>query len=183
MMYSNYPGSNRVIPMPNGYPSRGYPSMPYGPAPYEMRSSVGGPMPYMPNMGMMPNNMMMRSSLPLSIPKGGLLKGLFPSLGSASSLGTKGMISKVLSGTENVIATVNQVIPIYQQVKPLWDNSKGVRSALKKFFPFSKTSKSTTKENKEVIENPEIITPKKETKKTPVHEEEKEQNEPNQPFF
>lgn len=49
MMYSNYPSSNRVTPMPNGYPSRGYPSMPYGPAPYEMRSSVGGPMPYMPD--------------------------------------------------------------------------------------------------------------------------------------
>lgn len=182
-MYSNYPGSNRVTPMPNGYPVRGYPSMPNGPFFYDMRSPMNGPLPYVPNGGVMPGNGMMRSGLPLSIPKGGILKGLFPSLGTASSLGTKGMISKVLSGTENVIATVNQVIPIYQQVKPLWDNSKGIRSAIKKFFPFSKTSKSTTKESKEVIEDPEIITPKKETKKAPIHEEEQEQNEPNQPFF
>ena len=179
-MYPNYGGPARVTPMHGNNFVRGYPSMPYNP--YEMRAPIQGPLPYPPTGGM-PMNGMMRSNLPLSIPKGGLLKGLFPSLASTSSLGTKGMISKVLSGTENVIATVNQVIPIYQQVKPLWESSKSVRSALKKFFPFSKTSKSAAKETKEVIEDPEIVTPKKETPKAPIKEEEKEQTEPNRPFF
>lgn len=123
----------------------------------------------------------MRSISPLHLPKGGgMVKSLFPAI----KAGSKGTLSKVLTGTENVIATINQAIPIYQQVKPLWENTKGIRKALKKVVPFSFT-RSSNKENKEVITDPEIITPKKETKeeKKTSYDTYEEQNEPNQPFF
>ncbi len=175
-MYSSsfYPRQGRVYPIPNDprYQrfDRSFPNMnpPFNPMPMRSEPFVNGGMS--------------RAGLPLSIPKGGLLKSLIPS-STMTTATTRSTISKVLSSTENVIATVNQVIPIYQQVKPLWDNSKGLRTAIMKFFPFNNRSKSASQSVNEVIEDPEIISPKAPRKDEPKKEEYSEENEPGKPFF
>lgn len=99
-------------------------------------------------------------------------------------------ISKILGGTQNMIATVNQAIPIYQQIKPLVTNSKAVTSAVKKFFkPAATATSQSTSTHREVITDPEIITPNR-TRTESKPEEKKEfkdefveQKKPNRPFF
>ncbi len=165
---SFYPRSGRVYPYnPRNMRSMRQPS--FNVTPQNMPNPMMSNSPY-------PTSLM-RSSIPLSIPKGGLLKSLIPASGASA----KGTLSKVLASTESVIATVNQVIPIYQQVKPLWDNSKGLRTAIKKILPFKSRSSSQTRAS-EVIEDPEVITPKNETKET-KKDEYVEENEPGKPFF
>lgn len=133
-----------------------------------------------PFQGNMPQNMM-RSPSFLSVPHGQTSRSLFSSFGAAGASASKLTLSKVLNGTENLIATVNQVIPIYQQVKPLWDNSKILKNAVKKVFPTRQAAQQSMK--KEVIQDPEIITPQaKESPKQKVEQPE-EQKEPNRPFF
>ncbi len=160
-----YPHNQRVTMMPRSSPSSfmyqnpmtphniTYPSMPANA--YPLRS--------------MPN--------PLSIPRGNnLLRS--PLSQGVGSLTSKGTISKILSSTENVVATINQAIPIYQQVKPLWDNSKKLRTAIKRIFPFNNQKDDV---QKEVYDNPEVVT--QETKKETKKDDYVEDNNPHQPFF
>lgn len=135
----------------------------------------------MPYPSQIPQNMM-RSPSFLSVPHGQVSRSLFPSLSAATGANAgKLTLSKVLNGTENLIATVNQVIPIYQQVKPLWDNSKILKNAVKKVFPVRQATQPNPK--KEVIRDPEIITPEPKERKTVKVEQPEEQKEPNRPFF
>ena len=99
-------------------------------------------------------------------------------------------INKFLAGAENMISTVNQVIPIYQQVKPPWDNTKNFRNKLKNFNPFNNRNTQTQNVVKETIINPEVINTedKKETKQKNSNEYRnttsyKNQEKPNKPFF
>lgn len=114
---------------------------------------------------------------PLSIPRG---NNLFrsPLSQRTSSLTSKATISKILSSTENVVATINQAIPIYQQVKPLWDSSKKLRTAIKRIFPLKSSQNDV---QKEVYDNPEVVT--HETKKESRKDDYVEDNNPHQPFF
>lgn len=172
-MYPYPPFSS--YPPYQSYPQRGMPSRGNGNS-YRAAAS----MRTAPFQGTMPQNMM-RSPSFLSVPHGQATRGLFSSLGAAGAGASKLTLSKVLNGTENLIATVNQVIPIYQQVKPLWDNSKILKNAVKKVFPTRQATQQSTR--KEVIQDPEIITPQaKESPKQKVEQPE-EQKEPNRPFF
>lgn len=68
----------------------------------------------------------------------------------ANSLGGLRSLSfgKVLTGISKTINIANQVIPLYQQVKPMISNAKGALSILKTMnTPVKKTD---TKENKEI---------------------------------
>lgn len=68
----------------------------------------------------------------------------------ANSLGGLRSLSfgKVLTGISKTINIANQVIPLYQQVKPMISNAKGALSILKTMnAPVKKTD---TKENKEI---------------------------------
>lgn len=118
-----------------------------------------------------------RNSVPFSIPKGNFYRG--PMTSSLGSISSKATLSKVLSGTENVIATVNQVIPLYQQVKPLFSNSKIIKGVASKLFPFTNRQTSTLN-NAEVVDDVEIVD-KTKYKTNKVDTE--EQKEPNKPFF
>ena len=139
----------------------------YGPFQYQNRN-------FQPNFN--PQNQYFRGPVPLTIPKGNFYRNPLTSLSSSTSRTT---LSKILTGTENMIATVNQVIPIYQQVKPLFSSSKLIKGMVTKIFPFVSRTKTATSEtiNEEDVE---IINPTKTKKTTTTNEE---QIEPNKPFF
>lgn len=165
MFNPNYPYHQRVKVMP--YSSH---------VPFMYRN------PPSPNNGMYPSRTMNSYPLPyspspLSIPRGNnLFRGSISQ--GVGSLTSKGTISKILSSTENVVATINQAIPIYQQVKPLWDNSKKLRTAIKRIFPIKSPQDDT---QKEVYDNPEVVS--KDAKKDTRKDDYVEDNNPHQPFF
>ncbi len=97
----------------------------------------------------------------------------------ARAIAPKFTLSKFLSGTQEVISTISTAIPLYTQVKPLFAGAKGLTKGLT-----SKLFRSRSTESKEVITNPEIITPKETKKKAPKTEYTyEEENSPNKPFF
>lgn len=122
-------------------------------------------------------NPYLKSQIPLSIPKGNFYRS--PLTGTIGNMSSKTTLSKVLSGTENIIATVNQVIPLYQQVKPLFSNSKIIKGVATKLFPF--TNRQTAAFNTaEVVDDVEIVD---KTKYKAKKIDTEEQKEPNKPFF
>ncbi len=95
------------------------------------------------------------------------------------AIAPKFTLSKFLNGTQEVISTISTAIPLYTQVKPLFAGAKGLTKGLT-----SKLFRSRSTEAKEVITNPEIITPKEAKKKAPKTEYTyEEENSPNKPFF
>lgn len=98
-------------------------------------------------------------------------------------------MSKLLTGTQNMISTVTQAIPIYQQVKPLMSNSKVLTGAVKKFFGSGKSETSSTRKSHEVIHNPEVYEKgTKINKPAPQQtaqssQDLREEKGPNRPFF
>lgn len=88
-------------------------------------------------------------------------------------------LNKVIASTQKSINTINQIIPIYQQVKPIIDNTKDFSKVIKRAF-VRKKPETKIVEPKEKIE-PEIVSPKKtNTNSNPFPNEEKN---PNKPFF
>ncbi len=122
-------------------------------------------------------NPYLQSPVPFSIPKGNFYRSSVTS--TIGNISSKATLSKVLSGTENIIATVNQVIPLYQQVKPLFSNSKIIKGVATKLFPFT-NRETKTFNNTEVVDDVEIVD-KSKYKANKVDTE--EQKEPNKPFF
>lgn len=89
-------------------------------------------------------------------------------------------LSSILNTSTKAINTFNSFIPIYHEMKPLVENTKGITKTLKSAFIKKKDQKvSTTKKDREVVE-PEIVEAKK-----PVEEEieYKNQKNPANPFF
>ncbi len=92
-----------------------------------------------------------------------------------------------VTSTQNIISTLSEAIPLYTQMKPMIESGgkifRAVGDSVKKKF-FSPASAKTS--TKQVIE-PEIVTPKQETKKeTPKETTEpewKEQTTPSSPLF
>lgn len=99
-----------------------------------------------------------------------------PIINTPKRSATKFTLSKFLSGSQEVIATISTAIPLYTQVKPLLSGAKNVTKSLTS----SLFKKKETVAKHEVIDNPEIITPKKEK---PKQEQFEEQTQPNRPFF
>lgn len=72
---------------------------------------------------------------------------------------------KVLTGISKTLTVANQVIPLYQQSKPLFKNAKLVYDLVR--------NRSNTKENKEIlgedyINDSEIVENKTPTRKEPL---------------
>lgn len=119
-----------------------------------------------------------RAIPPISIPKSSMVrKSFLPTL-------SKGMsFNKLLKTTEQGINTFNQIIPIYQQIKPLVSNTKDATKILKRAFikPKAKTvtAKATYTKVKPNITKEETLN----KKETAITEPIKEQNHPSAPFF
>ena len=87
----------------------------------------------------------------------------------------------IITNLEKTVSTINQVIPLYTQVKPLINNSKTIFSTASKYFKRKNISSNNYTRNNNVI-NVEI----KET----TNQNKKEDfssfintNKPNKPFF
>jgi len=88
-------------------------------------------------------------------------------------------LSGILNGAQKTIGTVNQIVPLYNQVKPMFQNSKilmGVAKGLKN------TSNNARRNRRQSINNQTIdIKPKEET---PIKETKKNEGLfPSKPFF
>lgn len=134
-----------------------------------IRNNVPPVNPYMNNMNIPFSTPRMRqpNALGSSLFKGG------------QSLNKTFTFSRFLNGTQNVIETVNSAIPIYQQVKPLFSNSKVLTSAIKKVFN-NKASSLKTKPSTTSTSSENIKLKEEEKTEKPSY---KEQNQPNRPFF
>ena len=73
-----------------------------------------------------------------------------------NAVGSTFSLTRVLGGISKGLSIANQVIPLYQQAKPMIQNAKKVMSVLKEF---NKSSTPTTNNNKTTIDIDE--TPKK----------------------
>ena len=76
-----------------------------------------------------------------------------------NTIGSAFSLTKILGGISKGLTIANQVIPLYQQAKPMIQNARKVMSVLKEF---NKTSNSVT--NKTTVE----VTPKEKTEPTKV---------------
>ena len=63
--------------------------------------------------------------------------GLFSKIG-----GSKMTLSGILSGAQKTIGTVNQIVPLYNQVKPMFQNSKILLNVVKGLKGDSTTTKN-----------------------------------------
>ena len=103
--------------------------------------------------------------------------------GILSNIGrNKITLSGILNGAQKTIGTVNQVVPLYNQIKPMIQNSKVILNVFKGF----KTNTPSTRRRQQYFNNnvPVDVTPKKE--KIPKEEKKEEPpngNTPSQPFF
>ena len=73
-----------------------------------------------------------------------------------NAVGSTFSLTRVLGGISKGLSIANQVIPLYQQAKPMIQNAKKVMSVLKEF---NKSSTPATNNNKTIIDIDE--TPKK----------------------
>ena len=92
-------------------------------------------------------------------------------------IGSKITLSGVLNGAQKTIGTVNQIVPLYNQVKPMIENSKtvfNVFKGLKIKEPLTRNKKNTPPQSKQVIP------PTQEQKESKTNIS---QNEPAKPFF
>ncbi len=73
-----------------------------------------------------------------------------PKTGFLSSLLGKINLSSIISGTGKTLNTVNQVIPLIKQARPMMDNAKTMFKLMSEFNR-SDTNKKSTPEQKKVV--------------------------------
>lgn len=119
-----------------------------------------------------------RTAMPFSTPRGNFTQNQRNNgTNFIKTTGKSLTLSRFLDSTQNVISTVNQAIPIYQQVKPMFANSKLLTSALKKVFPMREEKQNVTHTTKTKPVEPVIINSEKKSNLF------KEQRDPNKPLF
>ena len=109
------------------------------------------------------------SSLPFSLPGA--------SIDSTAQTGFS--FSSLFSGIQKTATTINQIVPLYHNVKPIISNSKTVFNIMKGLSNAPKTQQSS-KENKT---KEDIIDVKEEKKVSEEKIEIKSINTPSKPFF
>ena len=85
-------------------------------------------------------------------PRTGILSSL---LGGTRGIGTatgasRITFSSILNGTSKTLGVINQAIPVFYQVKPIWNNAKTMFRVAKEI---NSSNKTTTNQKKEVITN------------------------------
>ena len=82
---------------------------------------------------------------------GGLLSRLIPGLGGASSVTTGAAtggitFSGILSGASKTLGVINQAIPVFYQMKPIWNNAKTMFRVAKAMNSNDQSKTTSTKE-------------------------------------
>ncbi len=114
---------------------------------------------------------------PFNIPRGNPFSPT-AKIAAAATKANKLDLNKIITSTQKGINTINQIIPIYQQVKPIVENTKDFTKVIKRAFVHKKHETKIV-EPKEKIE-PEIVNPRQEKAADPFPNDEKS---PNKPFF
>lgn len=105
--------------------------------------------------------------------------GLFSRLGS-----TKMTLSGILSGAQKTIGTVNQIVPLYNQVKPMLQNSKILLNVAKGLKGDNKTKSKRFFRNNNLNKNKQnTITVEHQPTQKQYKKEDSKPNEPSKPFF
>ena len=111
---------------------------------------------------------MIGSSIPFSLPGANL-----------ATVATKGLsFSTIFSGIQKTATTINQIVPLYHNVKPIISNSKTLFSVMKSL---SKEPPKTAQKQNKVKEETTIIDIKEEKVEEKV--EVKSTTTPSKPFF
>lgn len=114
-------------------------------------------------------------------------------LGSAKKAGLLGAakkmnLSSMINTTSKTINTFNQMVPLYREIKPVFENGKVLVDTFKRAFIKKKTKTNPTNKPNEVVE-PEILNEAsvkvktKEKKETEQEETIKVDDGPHKPFF
>lgn len=102
--------------------------------------------------------------------------GLFSRVGSS-----KLTLSGILNGAQKTIGTVNQIVPLYNQIKPMFQNSKILLSVAKglKSDRGNNSLFKNRKRNYYPAQNQQTIN----IEEPPKKEEKQKENQPSNPFF
>lgn len=92
--------------------------------------------------------------------------------------GNKMTLSGIINGAQKTIGTVNQIVPLYNQVKPMFQNSKVILNVLKDFRGKNLNTRKRLNKTIQQPNKPIDVKIQKEDKKTISP-----QNEPAKPFF
>ena len=104
--------------------------------------------------------------------------GLFSRIG-----GSKLTLSGILNGAQKTIGTVNQIVPLYNQVKPMFQNSKILLNVARGLKGENNSSRNRFK-NRRNFNYQKPIDVKEEPIKEEIKKEEKPSgNSPSKPFF
>lgn len=124
---------------------------------------------------------MTRNITPFATAGSSIASSTFRNSGFLSrGIGSKITLSGILTGAQKTIGTVNQIVPLYNQVKPMFENSKVLLNVIKGFKGTETSKNRLNKRNQTYFQNNTIdITPiKKEENKKKA-----DGNLPSKPFF
>jgi len=100
----------------------------------------------------------------------------------AKTAGSKITLSGILNGAQKTIGTVNQIVPLYNQIKPMFQNSKILLNVARGIKSTNLTPKRNFYRQKTINDVKETIDVKVETKEE-IKKEKSSKNEPSKPFF
>lgn len=112
---------------------------------------------------------LMSSTIPFSLPGAGI----------ATATKSGFSFSSLFSGIQKTATTINQIVPLYHNVKPIISNSKTLFSVMKGLSSTPKAQQTIKKEEKKE----DIIDIKEEKKVSEDKIEVKSINTPSKPFF
>lgn len=97
---------------------------------------------------------------------------------------SKMSLSEILNGAQKTIGTVNQIVPLYNQVKPMLQNSKILLNVAKGLKDGNSSSKSLFRHKRRNYNYQKTVDISKETVKEETKKEEKPNgNSPSKPYF
>lgn len=105
--------------------------------------------------------------------------GIFSKIG-----GSKITLSGILNGAQKTIGTVNQIVPLYNQVKPMFQNSKILLNVAKGLKGDNTSSRGLFRNKKRNYNYQETININQEPTKKEIKKEEKPTGaSPSKPYF
>lgn len=105
--------------------------------------------------------------------------GLFSKIG-----GSKMTLSGILSGAQKTIGTVNQIVPLYNQVKPMFQNSKILLNVAKGLKGYNTSSRGLFRNKRRSYNYQNHINVQQEDVKQEIKKEEKSTGiSPSKPYF
>lgn len=143
------------------------------PSGFRYGASMMGNMARMGKYGSMASNMMSGATAPLSTPKAA------SAISGIASKASKISFSSILGGAQKGITTINQVIPLYNQVRPMFGNVKTVMNVFKGLGKGSNNTAEPAPTTTEEVSVETTVKPQENEASHVIFN----QNKPNKPFF